>query len=108
MPVGVQSSSDPAGCDLVINASPLGLNGDDPLPFDPARVDANAAVIDILMKQRTTPLLRACAARGVPAWPGFEMMTQQAALYLDFFGLHRIAQAMQEDASEVRELLQAR
>jgi shikimate dehydrogenase len=29
-----------------------------------ARLDANTAVVDILMKNQPTPLLRACHARG--------------------------------------------
>ena len=44
------ASNDPAGFDLVINASPLGLNADDPLPIDVARLDADTVVVDILMK----------------------------------------------------------
>jgi len=103
--VEVAASADPAGFDLVVNASPLGLNPDDALPFDPQRIDARAAVVDILMKQTTTPLLRACRARGLRAWPGHEMMIQQAPEYLAFFGLHELAGALQEDAAEVRQLL---
>ena len=105
--VVVASSSDPAGFDTVINASPLGLKADDPLPFDPARVDADAAVVDILMKNQPTPLLRSCHARGVAAYPGFEMMIQQAPEYLAFFGLHDVARAVAEDSSELRRLMQS-
>jgi shikimate dehydrogenase len=101
------ASADPAGFDLVVNASPLGLRADDPLPFDPARVDASAAVVDILMKNQPTPLLRACEARSVKAFPGYEMMIQQAADYLDFFGLHAVARAVEADSSELRRLIQA-
>ena len=71
------TTADPAGHDLVVNASPLGLNGGDPLPFDVARLDAAAVVVDILMTNLPTPLLRACEARGIAAYPGFEMLVQQ-------------------------------
>jgi shikimate dehydrogenase len=101
------ASSDPAGFDLVVNASPLGLKPTDPLPFDPARVDAGAAVVDILMKNQPTPLLRACQARGISAHPGFEMLIQQAPEYLAFLGLHELAQTVTEDSSELRRLMQA-
>jgi shikimate dehydrogenase len=101
------ASADPAGFDIVVNATPLGLNAGDPLPFDPARVDAGAAVVDILMKNQPTPLLRACQARGVTAYPGYEMMIQQAADYLAFFGLHDVARAVDEDPSELRRLIEA-
>ena len=105
-PVTAATSADPAGFDLVINSTPLGLKHGDPLPFDVARLERGAAVVDILMKNQPTPLLRACAARGITAHPGYEMMLQQMPEYLNFFGLHTLAQAVQEDASEVRALLE--
>jgi len=106
--VRAAANADPAGFDLVINASPLGLKPDDPLPFDVARLDAGAAVVDILMKKLPTPLLRACAVRGITAHPGFEMMVQQMPEYLSFFGFDTIARAVQADASDVRALMQPR
>jgi shikimate dehydrogenase len=104
--VRTPSSPDPAGYDLVVNASPLGLKPGDPLPFDVARLDAGAVVVDILMKNQPTPLLRACHSRGIEAHPGFEMLVQQMPEYLSFFGFHDIAQAVQADASDVRALVQ--
>ncbi|HEY6087660.1 MAG TPA: shikimate dehydrogenase [Burkholderiaceae bacterium] len=105
--VEIAASADPAGFDCVINASPLGLKADDPLPFDPARLYPGAAVVDILMKNQPTPLLRACHARGVKAHPGFEMLIQQTPEYMDFFGLHPLARTVAEDSSELRRLMQA-
>jgi shikimate dehydrogenase len=88
----------------VVNATPLGLQAGDPLPFDPARLDAGAVVVDILMKNQPTPLLRACRGRGIVAHPGFEMMVQQVPEYLSFFGFDAIARAVQADLAEVRSL----
>jgi shikimate dehydrogenase len=99
--------SDPAGFDLVVHATPLGLREDDPLPFDVARLDPGARVIDILMKHAPTRLLRACAARGIEAHPGFEMLVQQVPDYLDFFGMPDAARALRTDLSEVRQALLA-
>lgn len=98
-------SNDPAGYDLVINGSPLGLKPDDPLPCDVARMETHAALVDILMKNQPTPLVRAARARGLVAQPGFEMMIQQTHLYLDFFGLHDAARLVREDCSFIRELI---
>ena len=98
---------DPAGFDLVINATPLGLQADDPLPIDVARLDRDSVVVDILMKHHTTPLLRACQARGITAHAGHEMLVQQAPDYLSFFGYPEIASAVQADLSAVRSLLLA-
>jgi shikimate dehydrogenase len=98
-------SNDPAGYDLVINASPLGLAASDPLPCDVARMAPRAALVDILMKNQPTPIVRAARARGLVAQPGFEMMIQQAHLYLDFFGFHAAARAVREDSDFLREPL---
>jgi shikimate dehydrogenase len=94
--------ADPAGFDLVINATPLGLNANDPLPVDVSRIDCNAKVFDILMKHAPTPLLRACAERHIQAYPGFEMLVQQVPDYLRFFGMPEIADQLKDDLSEIR------
>ena len=99
------ASNDPAGFDVVINASPLGLKSSDPLPCDVARLDAGAALVDILMKNQPTPVVRATRARGLQAEPGFEMLIQQAHCYLDFFGFADAAQKIREDADFLRELI---
>lgn len=102
-PVVAASSHDPAGFDLVINASPLGLSPDDALPCDVQRLAPHAAVMDIVMKNHPTPWVRAARARGLHAQPGFEMLIQQAAPYLEFFGLHDAAQRVRDDATFLRE-----
>ncbi len=102
-----RADADPAGFDLVVNASPVGLQRDDPPPFDPARLHADAAVIDIVMKNQPTALLRACHARGIAAHPGYEMLVQQVPEYLAFFGYDDIARAVAADARELRALFGA-
>ncbi len=101
----VAATSDAAGFDLIVNCTSQGLKLDDEMPFDPARVDHNAAVVDIIMKREPTPLLRACAARGIAAHAGYEMLVQQIPLYLRFLGMPEIAHALEQDLSEVRALL---
>ena len=98
-------SSDPAGFDVVINASPLGLKATDPLPCDVSRMEPHAALVDILMKNQPTPVVRAARQRGLVAHPGFEMMIQQTHLYLDFFGFTEAAARVRQDADFVRELI---
>ena len=99
------TSSDPQGQDLIVNASPLGLRSEDPLPVDVSRIDAGAAVCDILMKNQPTPFLRAVRARGLVAEPGFEMLLQQTSFYLDFFGHAAAAASVRADASALQDLL---
>lgn len=96
-------SNDPAGFDVVVNASPLGLYATDPMPCDVSRMAPHAALVDILMKNQPTPVVRAARSRGLVAQPGFEMMIRQGALYLDFFGLHEAAQAVQRDSDFIRQ-----
>lgn len=103
--VRTAASADPAGFDLVINASPLGLKPGDPLPVDVARMGDAAALADILMKNQPTPVLQAVRARGLVAQPGFEMMIQQTHLYLDFFGFSAAAAQLRQDCGFLRQLI---
>lgn len=106
-PLRVAPTADPATYDLVIHATSLGLNADDPLPFDASRLEPQATVVDILMKPQATPLQRACAERGITVHPGFEMLIRQVPEYLRFFGYPQIAAAVEADFSSVRERLLA-
>lgn len=99
------ASNDAAGYDLVINASPLGLQASDALPCDVTRLGPRACVLDILMKNQPTPFLRAVRARNLSAQPGFEMLIQQAPDYLDFFGYSEAAKAVRRDATFIRNYL---
>ena len=54
-------SGDPSGFDLVVNASPMGMAPDDPLPVDAARLAPGAFVADLVTKPAVTPLLDAAA-----------------------------------------------
>lgn len=105
VPLVAAVNNDPAGYDLVINATPLGMQASDPLPFDVTRMGPQAALVDILMKNQPTPAVRAVRARGLVAEPGFEMLIQQTHRYLDFFGFHAAAQHVRQDANFLRELI---
>lgn len=45
--VAAATGADLAAADIVVNATPLGLRPDDPLPFDPASIRADGLVADI-------------------------------------------------------------
>jgi shikimate dehydrogenase len=79
-------SKDPAGFELVVNATPLGMNADDPLPVDVTRIAKGTFVGEVVMKQEITPLLRAASALGCPTQVGTDMLFEQIPLYLEFFG----------------------
>jgi shikimate dehydrogenase len=79
-------NNDPAGYDLVVNATPLGMRPDDPLPFDPQRLDRRAFVGEVVLAAEITPLLRAAAGRGCRYQIGTDMLFEQIPAYLEFFG----------------------
>jgi shikimate dehydrogenase len=78
--------NDPAGYDLVVNATPLGMLPGDPLPFDPERIDPDALVGDVVLGAGVTPLLQAAARRGCRYLVGTDMLFEQIPAYLEFFG----------------------
>ena len=80
------ASGDPAGHDLVVNATPLGMKPDDPLPFDVSRIAPSTFVGEVVMKQEFTPLLAAARERGCPIQVGTDMLFEQIPAYLEFFG----------------------
>jgi shikimate dehydrogenase len=82
--VGV-GANDPAGCDIVVNATPLGMKDDDPLPIDPERI-APAAFVGEVVLRGMTPFARAVAARGCRFLLGNDMLLEQFPAFLDFFG----------------------
>ena len=88
-PAKIAATADPAGLPIVINATPLGMKADDPLPFDVTRVDAGALVAEVIMKPRETRLIELARARGNPVVLGERMLDYQAPFVLDFFGLPR-------------------
>jgi shikimate dehydrogenase len=78
--------NDPAGYDLVVNATPLGMNAGDPLPFDPTRLARETFVGEVVMKAEMTPLLEAASRRGCAYLVGTDMLFEQIPAYLEFFG----------------------
>ena len=79
-------SSDPAGWDVVVNATPLGMNMGDPMPVDVDRIDPSAFVGEVVMKQVETPFLAAARQRGCRTQIGADMLFEQIPAYLEFFG----------------------
>jgi shikimate dehydrogenase len=78
---------DPRGCDLVVNATPLGMNEGDPLPLDVSLLSPYTLVGEVVMKTEITPLLAAARARGCRTQVGTDMLFEQIPAYLEFFGL---------------------
>jgi shikimate dehydrogenase len=77
----------PGPVDLAINATPCGLQPDDPLPFDPTTLAERTIVCDIIMKPKETRLLQAAQARGLRVHHGQHMLDAQIPMYLEFLGI---------------------
>ncbi|STZ76416.1 shikimate dehydrogenase family protein [Bergeriella denitrificans] len=83
----VCGSNDPAGFDLVVNATPLGMYEGDPMPMDVERIAPTTFVGEVVLKSETTAFLAAAQARGCKTQIGTDMLFEQIPAYLEYFGL---------------------
>lgn len=79
-------SNDPVGWEIVVNATPLGMDDRDPLPVDPARLGPATLVAEVVLSPPETPLVAAARARCCAVQLGIDMLYEQIPAYLDFFG----------------------
>ncbi len=83
--------------DLVVNATRLGLNADDPLPLDLELLSRVGAVYDMVYSEDRTGFVKAAEARGIRATDGIEMLIQQgAAAFERWWGEEAPVEAMRE------------
>jgi shikimate dehydrogenase len=79
-------SGSQAGYDIAVNATPLGMKPDDPLPMDVTRIAPSTFVGEVVMKSEMTPFLAAARERGCQYQVGTDMLFEQIPAYLEFFG----------------------
>jgi len=79
-------SNDPAGFDIALNATPMGMNPGDPLPMDVSRIASTTFVGEVVMRAETTAFLAAVQARGCRVQVGTDMLFEQIPAYLEYFG----------------------
>jgi shikimate dehydrogenase len=73
---------------LLVNASPLGMKGQEPLMLDLSPLPEHALVYDLVYAPIETQLLKAARARELEAVDGLEMLIGQAAIAFElFFGV---------------------
>jgi shikimate dehydrogenase len=83
--VGI-GSNDPEGHDLVVNATPMGMNEGDPLPLDVSRLAPNTFVGEVVMRTEMTAFLQAAQQRRCRVQVGSDMLFEQIPAYLEYFG----------------------
>lgn len=75
-------------CDLVVNASPLGMKGQPPLAFDWSHAPPGSVAYDIVTDPVETDFLAKARAAGFAATDGLAMLIGQAAAAFErFFGV---------------------
>ena len=82
----VLGSKDPDGYDLIVNATPIGMKDDDPLPVDVDRVAPGSYVGDVVLNTDVTPFLQAAKDKGCTIQVGSDMLFELIPAYLEFFG----------------------
>jgi shikimate dehydrogenase len=70
---------------LLVNASPLGMKGQEPLEIDLSPLPETALVYDLVYTPLETPLLQAAKARDLETVDGLDMLIGQAALAFELF-----------------------
>ena len=81
---------DVPGCDLVVNATPVGMagageatgGGTPPWPVDPALLHAGQVVVDLVYHPAETAWMAAARGQGASVSNGLGMLVHQAALQL--------------------------
>ena len=66
-------SADPTGFDLVVNATPMGMQAGDALPVDVDKLARATFVGDVVTVPEVTPLIAAARARGCATMTGIGM-----------------------------------
>ena len=91
-------------CDLLVNATSLGMAGQPPLDIVLDDLDPSTIVYDIVYSPLETPLLAAARAHGMRTIDGLQMLVGQAAAAFElFFG----QPAPRQHDAELRALLTA-
>ena len=70
---------------LLVNASPLGMKGQDTLDLDLSPLPEDALVYDLVYAPIETGLLKAATTRHLETVDGLEMLVGQAAIAFELF-----------------------
>lgn len=80
----VAGAPDPTGCDLVFNATSMGMEPGDPSPIDVSLLDRSMFVGDVIAGHGTTPLVHAARSAGCKTATGTQMVQAVQNLMADF------------------------
>lgn len=77
-------AAEPAGCTLVVNATPSGMRPEDPIPVPASCLRADMFVADVITAPEVTPLIAAARALGCGTSTGLDMFAAQVELIAEF------------------------
>jgi shikimate dehydrogenase len=84
LPLSPAAAAAVAEADVIVNATPVGQEGEAPLiPVDAIR--PGAVVVDLVYHPLETPLVQAASRAGAKAYGGLGMLVHQAALAFEIF-----------------------
>jgi shikimate dehydrogenase len=78
-------SADPTGYDLVVNATPMGMQADDPLPVDVSCLAVSTFVSDVVTEPAVPALIAAARGRGCRTMTGNGMFAAVRDCIVDFY-----------------------
>ncbi|MGE0097340.1 MAG: shikimate dehydrogenase [Hydrogenophaga sp.] len=78
------ASADPAGFDLVVNATPAGMQAADPYPVDVSRLRPGAMAACAITAPAVSPFIAAARERGCESLTGIEMFDRVKDLIVEF------------------------
>jgi shikimate dehydrogenase len=101
--VALQRDLEGEGFDLVVNATRLGLEPDDPTPLELSSLQRAGAAMDLVYGRHTTAFCASAARAGVRATDGIEMLVQQGAVSFErWWGSEAPIDAMRDAVGAVR------
>jgi len=77
-------TADPAGFDLVVNATPAGMQPGDPYPVDVTRLQAGSMAACAITAPAVSPFIAAARERGCGSLTGIEMFDRVKDLIVEF------------------------
>lgn len=72
--------------DMIVNASPVGMYGNDAMPGEIGSLNRDTIVGDVVVSERPTPLIQHASAQGCLSVTGRDMHAGQIDAILRFFG----------------------
>lgn len=81
----VAGPPDPTGCDIVINATPMGMLPTDPLPIPAHLLTSSMFVGDVVAGHDVTPFLQIARKAGCKTADGIQMVEAGMKIMTDFF-----------------------